>query len=55
MAGVVIESELRNGEPLGRIDKYLIAALGVLVLVLLKIKFKYQKKTWVYIVKLEKK
>ena len=31
VAGVVIESELRHGEPLGRIDKYLIAALGVLV------------------------
>ena len=33
VAGVVIESELRHGEPLGRIDKYLIAALGVLVVV----------------------
>ena len=33
VAGVVIESELRNGEPLGRIDKYLIAALGLLVVV----------------------
>ena len=33
VAGFVIESELRNDEPLWRIDKYLIAILGVLVLV----------------------
>ena len=31
VAAVVIESELRNGEPWLRIDKYLISALGLLV------------------------
>ncbi len=30
---LVIESEIRNGEPWGRVDKYLIALLGLLVLI----------------------